>query len=68
LARALIHACCQGEAQRLRELALRFTAPVYPGETIRTQIWQQGATLQFRAVVVERDVRVIDNGLAMILL
>ncbi len=66
VARALIHACCQGEAQRLREIALRFTAPVYPGDTIRTQIWQEGTTLQFRADAVERAVRVIDNGLALV--
>lgn len=67
VARALIHACCEGEAQRLREIAVRFTAPVYPGETIRTHIWQEGATLHFRADAVERNVRVIDNGLALIL-
>lgn len=66
VARALIHVCGQGDAAALREIALRFTAPVYPGETIRTQIWQNGTTLQFRADVVERDLRVIDNGVAQI--
>jgi acyl dehydratase len=66
VARALIHVCCGGNAAALREIALRFTAPVYPGETIRTQIWQDGTTLQFRADVVERNLRVIDNGLAEI--
>lgn len=65
-ARALIHVCCQGDAAALREIALRFVAPVYPGETIRTQIWQDGAALQFRADVVERNLRVIDNGVAAI--
>ncbi|MGD9472398.1 MAG: MaoC/PaaZ C-terminal domain-containing protein [Novosphingobium sp.] len=64
--RALVHACCASQAARLREIALRFTAPVYPGETIRTHIWQDGAHLHFRADVVERDVRVIDNGYAAI--
>lgn len=66
VARALIHVCCGGNAAALREIALRFTAPVYPGETIRTQIWQDGTTLQFRADVVERNLRIIDNGLAEI--
>jgi len=66
IARALIHVCCGGEAASLREIALRFTAPVYPGETIRTQIWQDGTALQFRADVVERNLRVIDNGAAVI--
>ncbi len=66
VARALIHACCQGQTQPLCEIGLRFTAPVYPGDTIRTFIWQDGETLQFRADAVERGVRVIDNGLALI--
>jgi acyl dehydratase len=45
--------------RRLRQLDLRFTAPVFPGETIRTELWRSGA---FRARVVERDVVVINNG------
>lgn len=64
VARALIHACCAGQADSLREIGLRFTAPVYPGETICTHIWQEGDSLHFRADAVERDLRVIDNGLA----
>jgi acyl dehydratase len=47
------------DANRLRSMAARFTAPVYPGETIRTEIWNDGS---FRARVVERDVIVINNG------
>jgi acyl dehydratase len=65
VARALIHACCAGKADSLREIALRFTAPVYPGDTIRTHIWQEGNALHFRADAVERDARVIDDGLAL---
>jgi acyl dehydratase len=66
LARAVIHACCGGDAARLHEIALRLTAPVYPGETVRTHIWQDGTALHFRAEAVERGIRVIDNGLAEI--
>jgi acyl dehydratase len=64
VARALIHACCGGDTQRLCEIGLRFVAPAYPGDTIRTLIWQEGSKLHFRADAVERGVRVIDNGLA----
>lgn len=66
VARALIHACCAGAAHRLREIAVRFTVPVFPGETIRTQIWRDGASLRFRADALERGIRVIDNGVAKI--
>ena len=44
---------------RMRSLDLRFSAPVFPGETICTEIWRDGA---FRAWVVERDVVVVNHG------
>lgn len=66
IGRALIHAACNSDAARLREIALRFTAPVYPGDTIRTLIWQDGRTLHFQADAMERGSRVIDNGIAVI--
>ncbi len=64
VARAVIHACCASITQNLCEIGVRFTAPVYPGDTIRTHIWQEEDTVHFRADAVERAVRVIDNGLA----
>ena len=42
----------------------RWLAPVYPGETIRTELWRDDAVVSFRAKVVERDVVAINNGRA----
>jgi len=47
---------------RFQALDLRFSAPVFPGETIRTEIWNDGA---FQARVVGRDVLVVSNGRAV---
>lgn len=47
----------------LRSLALRFSGPVYPGETLHVDIWEDGS---FRARVIERDKTVIDNGLMLL--
>ena len=44
----------------------RFSSPVYPGETIRTEMWLQGGVVSFRARVVERDVVVLNNGRAQL--
>jgi acyl dehydratase len=44
----------------------RFSAPVFPGETIRTEIWRDGNIVSFRARVVERNVVAINNGRAEI--
>jgi acyl dehydratase len=65
IARALIHACGNGDAARLSEIALRFTAPVYPGDTICTYIWHQEDRLHVRATCVERNLVVADNGVAI---
>ena len=56
---ALLSARLDYRPEWLRSVGLRFAAPVLPGETIRTEIWDSGA---FRARVVERDVVVADQG------
>ncbi len=64
--RAVIAACCGNDPARLKSLQVRFSSPVVPGETIRTEMWPDGARISFRARVVERDVVVLNNGLAMV--
>jgi acyl dehydratase len=59
VAHALLRALGNYDESRFRALDLRFSAPVLPGETIRTEIWQDGS---FRARVLERDVVVVNNG------
>jgi acyl dehydratase len=59
---AILRTCCGYEAEPLRSIACRFTAPVFPGETIRTEIWQRGTSVRFRATVPERDAVVLDRG------
>ncbi len=51
---------------RLTAMKGRFSAPVYPGETIRTEIWRDGSVISFRARVLERDVVAVSNGRAEI--
>lgn len=57
---ALFEVLADYRSDLLQALQVRFSAPVYPGETIRTEIWKDGS---FRARVVERDVVVLNNGL-----
>jgi acyl dehydratase len=58
---ALLRTLCAGDPARLRGMACRFTSPVYPGDTIRTEIWRDGS---FRALIGDRVVA--DNGLAVV--
>jgi len=64
--RALVKACCGGDPARLKSMQVRFSAPVFPGETIRTEMWPDGNRDSFRARVVERDLVVLNNGLATV--
>jgi acyl dehydratase len=64
--RAILAICCDGDPTRLKSLAVRFSAPVVPGETLRTEIWRIGDAVHFRTLVVERDVVVLDHGVANI--
>jgi acyl dehydratase len=66
--RAVLSAFAGDEPGRLKSLQLRFSAPVYPGETIVTELWQDGDVISFRAHVAERDVLVLNNGRAVIAL
>jgi acyl dehydratase len=62
---ALLRLVCDYDPMRLKRMDVRFSAPVYPGETVRTEIWREGAgRFGFRCRVVERDVIAINNGLA----
>ncbi len=63
---ALLRSCCDYDATRLRTLAVRFSAPFLPGETLRTEIWRDGEMAYFRASSLERGVVVINNGAARI--
>jgi acyl dehydratase len=64
--RAVLRACCGSDPARLKSLQVRFSSPVFPGETIRTEMWPDGNRVSFRARVVERDVVVLNNGLATV--
>ena len=61
---AVLKALCGYDPTRLTAFAGRFSAPVFPSETIRTEMWRDGAVVSFRARVVERDVIAINNGRA----
>lgn len=62
--RALITGICDGQPDRLKALSLRFSRPVFPGETIRTEIFRTPTGARFRARAVERDIVVLDRGTA----
>ncbi len=64
---ALLKTCCGYDPARFKSMAGRFSSPVYPGETIRTEMWRTGSIVSFRSTVPARGVTVLNNGRAEIL-
>jgi acyl dehydratase len=65
---SMVRDICGGDASRLRRMGARFTKPVFPGETIRTEYWTSGGgDVQFRSWAVERNEVVLDRGVAGII-
>ena len=63
---ALLRTLCDYDPARLSELQARFSAPVYPGETLRTEIWREAGAVAFRTLAVERKLVVLSHGRAQI--
>jgi acyl dehydratase len=51
------------DVRAIETIFARFSSPVYPGETLRTEIWCNEATISYRVRCVERNALVINNGL-----
>ncbi|MEM7468314.1 MAG: MaoC/PaaZ C-terminal domain-containing protein [Pseudomonadota bacterium] len=61
--RAILKSCCNYDPSRIKSMRVRFSAPFLPGETLRTEIWESGDQIHFRAHALERDILVLNNGL-----
>jgi acyl dehydratase len=62
--RALLQGVCNDQPERLRGVTLRFSSPVYPGETLLTEFWKAEGGVSFRTTAVDRKVVVLNNGWA----
>ncbi|MDF3833228.1 MaoC/PaaZ C-terminal domain-containing protein [Cupriavidus basilensis] len=59
---AVLKALLAYDASAVRGMRVRFTAPVLPGETLRTALWRDGGVVSLRTTALERGVVVLDAG------
>jgi acyl dehydratase len=60
--RSVISTVCNYDPTKIVGFDVRFSAPVFPGETIVTEMWVDGAIVSFRSRLKERDVVCLNNG------
>ncbi|NND53422.1 MAG: 3-alpha,7-alpha,12-alpha-trihydroxy-5-beta-cholest-24-enoyl-CoA hydratase [Gammaproteobacteria bacterium] len=60
--RAVLQTICDYDYTLVEEFDARFSAPVVPGDTITTDMWQDGNVVSFTCRVKERDALVLRNG------
>lgn len=61
-AHAVLRTLLGYEGTRFAAMRVRFTAPVFPGETLRTELWVDGGVVSLRTTALERGVIVLDKG------
>ncbi len=62
-ARGILQKVCDYDNKKINQFDVRFSAPMFPGETLVLDIWQDGKEISFQASVKERNVVALSNGL-----
>lgn len=59
---AILKTICDYDYTLIAGFDVRFTAPVIPGDTITTEMWQDSNVVSFKCTVKARGVTVLNNG------
>jgi acyl dehydratase len=59
---AILKTVCDYDFMLIGSIEVRFSSPVYPGDIISTEMWQDGNVVSFRCKVNARNVVVLSNG------
>ena len=59
---AILKTICDYDFTLIRGIDVRFTAPVFPGDVVTTEMWQDRNIISFRCLVKDRAATVINNG------
>ncbi|MGH6643722.1 MAG: MaoC/PaaZ C-terminal domain-containing protein [Bradyrhizobium sp.] len=60
--RGVLQTYADYDASAFKQHAVRFSSPVYPGETVTMEMWKDGNVISFEAKVKARNVTVIKSG------
>lgn len=60
--RAVLSTVAGYQPERIRQFDVRFSKPVFPGETLVVELWQDGGAISWRAGVKERPGTIVLNN------
>ena len=60
--RGVLQTYADYDPSAFKQHAVRFSSPVYPGETVSMDLWKDGNVISFEAKVKERGITVIKSG------
>jgi acyl dehydratase len=60
--RAVLSTVAEYQPERIKQFDVRFSKPVFPGETLVGEMWKDGGTISFSASVKERPGTVVLNN------
>jgi acyl dehydratase len=60
--RGVLQTYADYDPSAFKQHAVRFSSPVFPGETVSMDLWKDGNVVSFEAKVKDRGVTVIKSG------
>ena len=65
--RAVLSTIANYQPERIKQFDVRFSKPVFPGETLVLEMWKDGGAISYRAMVKERPGTVVlNNGFCLL--
>lgn len=60
--RAIIEKYANNDPSLFKAVKVRFTKPVYPGDTLKVEMWQDGNRIFFRTLIADSNVEVLSGN------
>jgi hypothetical protein len=61
----LVQELLGNEPERVKAFQARFVGHVFPGENYRINVWKEGKTLVFEAIVAEREAKCLIGSIEL---
>lgn len=64
--RAIITQYANNDPSLFKAVKVRFTKPVYPGDTLKVEMWQEGNRIHFRTLIADSNIEVLSGNVSQL--